>query len=159
MDARLSGDGIPGLGGDAHSIRNAGGIVSDDAIHLLVISQRLPGTRERPCPHPPPDCDMLSFGDDQVKATVEAETGLTPLFALHAFVDLDRGVRLAVARIRGARWCRTSRRPRLRLRGCRGRLAEVLDANAGPSGVIDFEPHGTTRKPIGTRRSSTRRRP
>jgi carbonic anhydrase len=81
MDARLSVYGILGLReGDAHVIRNAGGVVTDDVIRSLTISQRLLGTREVILIHHT-DCGMLTFKDDEVKADIEAETGLRPPFA------------------------------------------------------------------------------
>jgi len=99
MDARLNVHGLLGLReGDAHVIRNAGGVVSDDAIRSLLISQRLLGTREIVLIHHT-DCGMLTFGDDDVKAAVEADTGLRPPFALEAFRDLDDDVRQSIRRI------------------------------------------------------------
>jgi carbonic anhydrase len=86
MDACLNVHGILGLEAqDAGVIRTAGGVVSDDAIGSLLASQRLLG--EIVLIHHT-DCGMLTFGDDEVKAAVGAETGLTPPFALEAFADL-----------------------------------------------------------------------
>jgi len=100
MDARLNVYGALGLQeGDAHVIRNAGGVVSEDAIRSLVISQRLLGTREIVLIHHS-DCGMLTFSDDEVKAAIEADTGLRPSFALEAFPDLERDVRQSIARIK-----------------------------------------------------------
>jgi len=100
MDARLNVYGALGLQeGDAHVIRNAGGVVSEDAIRSLVISQRLLGTREIVLIHHS-DCGMLTFSDDEVKAAIEADTGLRPSFALEAFTDLERDVRQSIARIK-----------------------------------------------------------
>ena len=100
MDARLNVYGLLGLrGGDAHVIRNAGGVVSDDVIRSLTISQRLLGTREVILVHHT-DCGMLTFEDDAVKADIEAETGLRPPFALEAFADLEQDVRQSIARIK-----------------------------------------------------------
>ena len=100
MDARLDPHRILGLEeGDAHVIRNAGGVVSDDVIRSLVISQRLLGTREIVLIHHT-DCGMLTFRDDDVKDTIEADTGLRPAFALEAFRDLEGNVRQSMARIR-----------------------------------------------------------
>ncbi len=102
MDARLDVHRIMGLGeGDAHVIRNAGGVVSDDAIRSVVISQRLLGTREIALIHHT-DCGMLTFRDDEVKDAIEADTGLRPAFALEAFGDLERDVRQSIARIRSS---------------------------------------------------------
>ena len=99
MDARLDVHRILGLEeGDAHVIRNAGGVVSDDAIRSLVISQRLLGTREIVLIHHT-DCGMLTFRDDDVKDAIEAETGLRPAFALEAFGDLELDVRQSMSRI------------------------------------------------------------
>jgi carbonic anhydrase len=100
MDARLNVYGALGLHeGDAHVIRNAGGVVSEDAIRSLVISQHLLGTREIVLIHHS-DCGMLTFSDDEVKAAIEADTGLRPSFALEAFTDLERDVRQSIARIK-----------------------------------------------------------
>ncbi|MYH69702.1 MAG: carbonic anhydrase [Gammaproteobacteria bacterium] len=100
MDARLDPHRILGLEeGDAHVIRNAGGVVSEDVIRSLVISQRLLGTREIVLIHHT-DCGMLTFRDDDVKDTIEADTGLRPAFALEAFRDLEGNIRQSMARIR-----------------------------------------------------------
>ena len=100
MDARLNVPALLGIGeGDAHVIRNAGGVVGDDAIRSLVISQRLLGTREVMLIHHT-DCGMLTFRDDEVKDAIEADTGLRPSFALEAFGDLEGDVRQSMARIR-----------------------------------------------------------
>ena len=100
MDARLNVPALLGIGeGDAHVIRNAGGVVGDDAIRSLVISQRLLGTREVMLIHHT-DCGMLTFRDDEVKDAIEADTGLRPSFALEAFGDLEGNVRQSIARIR-----------------------------------------------------------
>ena len=100
MDARLDVHGLLGLElGDAHVIRNAGGVVSDDALRSLVISQRLLGTEEIVLIHHT-DCGMLTFRDDDVKDGILADTGLRPSFALEAFGDLDDDVRQSIGRIR-----------------------------------------------------------
>jgi carbonic anhydrase len=102
MDARLNPYGMLGLQeGDAHVIRNAGGVVTDDVIRSLLISQRLLGTSEVVLIHHT-DCGMLTFRDDEVKAAVEADTGLRPPFALEAFSDLDQDVRQSIARIKAS---------------------------------------------------------
>ena len=99
MDARLDTHKLLGLEeGDAHVIRNAGGVVSDDVLRSLVISQRLLGTREIVLIHHT-DCGMLTFRDDDVKDAILADTGLRPSFALEAFGDLDEDVRQSMARI------------------------------------------------------------
>jgi carbonic anhydrase len=99
MDARLNPYGLLGLSeGEAHVIRNAGGVVTDDVIRSLSISQRLLGTHEIILIHHT-DCGMLTFSDDQVKAQIEADTGIRPPFALEAFPDADQDVRQSIARI------------------------------------------------------------
>jgi carbonic anhydrase len=99
MDARLNVYGALGLHeGDAHVIRNAGGVVTDDAIRSLVISQRLLGTREIILIHHT-DCGMLTFRDDEVTAAIEADTGVRPPFALEAFPDPAQDVRQSIRRI------------------------------------------------------------
>jgi carbonic anhydrase len=99
MDARLNPYGLLGLAeGDAHVIRNAGGVVTEDVIRSLAISQRLLGTREIILIHHT-DCGMLTFKDDDVKAAIEADTGIRPSFALEAFPDADADVVQSVARI------------------------------------------------------------
>ena len=102
MDARLNPYGLLGLSeGDAHVIRNAGGVVTDDAIRSITISQRLLGTREIILIHHT-DCGMLTFRDDEVKAKVEADTGIRPHFALEAFEDEYADVRQSIARIKAS---------------------------------------------------------
>jgi len=99
MDARLNVYGLLGLGeGDAHVIRNAGGVVTDDAVRSIAISQRLLGTREIILIHHT-DCGMLTFTDDEVKAQIKADTGIRPPFALEAFPDVDDDVRQSIQRI------------------------------------------------------------
>ncbi|HXY94158.1 MAG TPA: carbonic anhydrase [Acidimicrobiia bacterium] len=99
MDARLDPARVLGLEeGDAHVIRNAGGVVTDDVIRSLAISQRLLGTEEVILIHHS-DCGMLTFRDDDVKAQITADTGIRPPFALEAFSDLDEDVRQSAARI------------------------------------------------------------
>ena len=99
MDARLDVHNILGLQeGEAHVIRNAGGVATDDAIRSLVISQRLLGTNEIILIHHT-DCGMLTFKDDDVKGKIEAEVGIRPAFALEAFGDLEADVKQSIARI------------------------------------------------------------
>jgi carbonic anhydrase len=99
MDARLNVYGLLGLReGDAHVIRNAGGVVADDVIRSLVISQRLLGTDEIILIHHS-DCGMLTFTDDAVKAEIAADCGIRPSFALDSFVDVDDDIRQSIARI------------------------------------------------------------
>ena len=100
MDARLDPARVLGLSeGDAHVIRNAGGVASDDAIRSLTISQRLLGTREIVVIHHT-DCGMETFSDDQLKATIVAETGQRPAFAFEAFPDARADVLQTIRRIR-----------------------------------------------------------
>lgn len=102
MDARLDTHALLGIGvGDAHVIRNAGGVVTDDAIRSLTISQRLLGTTSIMLIHHT-DCGMLTFRDDDLKDVIEAETGIRPSFAMEAFPDLDGDVRQSIARIKAS---------------------------------------------------------
>ena len=102
MDARLNPFGLLGLAeGDAHVIRNAGGVVTEDVIRSLAISQRLLGTTEVILIHHT-DCGMLTFKDDDVKAQIEQETGIRPSFALEAFPDVDADIRQSLARIQAS---------------------------------------------------------
>jgi carbonic anhydrase len=99
MDARLNVYCILGLKeGDSHVIRNAGGVVTDDEIRSLAISQRLLGTREIILIHHT-DCGMLTFTDDDFRGSIEAETGIKPPWAAEAFSDLDADVRQSIRRI------------------------------------------------------------
>lgn len=100
MDARLDVYRLLGLKlGEAHVIRNAGGVVTDDALRSLVISQRLLGTREIVLVHHT-DCGMLTFKDDAVKDQITQDVGIRPRFALEAFPDPDEDVRQSIARLR-----------------------------------------------------------
>ena len=102
MDARLNVYGILGLNeGDAHVIRNAGGVITDDEIRSLAISQRLLGTSEIILIHHT-DCGMLTFTDDGFKASIQEETGLKPAWAAEAFGDPDTDVRQSIARIKAS---------------------------------------------------------
>src|SRR4051812_43310663 len=102
MDARLIPTKVLGLQeGDAHVIRNAGGVVTDDAIRSLAISQRLLGTEEIILIHHT-DCGMLTFKDDEFKASIQQETGIKPEWAAEAFGDLDEDVRQSIARIKAS---------------------------------------------------------
>src|ERR1700760_3877827 len=99
MDARLDVYRILGLAeGEAHVIRNAGGVVTDDVIRSLAISQRLLGTREVILIHHT-DCGMLTFTDDDFKRAIQEETGVKPPWAAEAFPDLADDVRQSVRRI------------------------------------------------------------
>jgi carbonic anhydrase len=100
MDARLDVHAMLGLElGDAHVIRNAGGVITDDEIRSLLISQRLLGTTEIILIHHT-GCGMLTFTDDEVAAGVEADTGVKPPFALESFPDLEGNVRESIERIK-----------------------------------------------------------
>ena len=100
MDARLNPYGLLGLSeGDAHVIRNAGGVITADELRSLAISQRLLGTKEIILIHHT-DCGMLTFTDDEFRAQILAETGVKPAWAPEAFNDLDTDVRQSIARIK-----------------------------------------------------------
>jgi carbonic anhydrase len=102
MDARLNPHALLGLHeGDAHVIRNAGGVVTDDEIRSLSISQRLLGTREIILIHHT-DCGMLTFGDDEFRRQVQQETGIKPEWAAEAFDDVEEDVRQSIARIKSS---------------------------------------------------------
>jgi carbonic anhydrase len=102
MDARLNPYGLLGLQeGDAHIIRNAGGVVTDDEIRSLSISQRLLGTEEIILIHHT-DCGMLTFTDDAFKRSVQDDVGIKPEWAAEAFEDLDEDVRQSIARIKAS---------------------------------------------------------
>ena len=102
MDARVNPSLIFGLQeGDAHVIRNAGGVVTDDEVRSLAISQRLLGTTEVILIHHT-DCGMLTFTDDAFKRSIQDETGIKPPWAAEAFTDLDEDVRQSVARIKAS---------------------------------------------------------
>lgn len=99
MDARLDVYRILGLkDGDAHVIRNAGGVITDDEIRSLAISQRLLGTREIILIHHT-DCGMLTFTDDEFKRQIQEETGIKPEWAAESFTDLEEDVRQSLRRI------------------------------------------------------------
>jgi carbonic anhydrase len=102
MDARLNPYALLGLKeGDAHIIRNAGGVVTDDEIRSLAISQRLLGTEEIILIHHT-DCGMLTFTDDEFKRSVQDDVGIKPEWAAEAFPDLDEDVRQSIARIQAS---------------------------------------------------------
>ena len=125
MDARLIPTRVLGLDeGDAHVIRNAGGVVTDDTIRSLAISQRLLGTEEIILIHHT-DCGMLTFKDEDFKRSIQEETGIKPAWAAEAFGDVDEDVRQSLARIRSSPFD-----PRKNVRGFvyeveSGRLREV----------------------------------
>jgi carbonic anhydrase len=102
MDARL--DPVRALGlreGEAHVIRNAGGVATDDAVRSLVISQRLLGTESIVLVHHT-DCGMEGLDEDAVHADLRAETGLDPTFALMGFEDVEEDVRRTAASLRAS---------------------------------------------------------
>jgi carbonic anhydrase len=102
MDARLDPQALLGLQeGDAHVIRNAGGVITDDEIRSLAISQRLLGTEEIMLIHHT-DCGMLTFTDDELRRQIQDETGVKPGWAAEAFDDLDEDVRQSIARIKAS---------------------------------------------------------
>jgi carbonic anhydrase len=102
MDARLDVHKIRGLQeGDAHVIRNAGGVITDDEIRSLTISQRLLGTREIILIHHT-DCGMLTFSDDELKAQIHEDVGMKPHFSMESFSDLEEDVRQSMRRIQSS---------------------------------------------------------
>ena len=131
MDARLNPYGALGLEeGDAHVIRNAGGVVTDDEIRSLAISQRLLGTEEIILIHHT-DCGMLTFTDDDFKKSIQDDTGIKPEWAAEAFPDLDEDVS---SRSRASRRARSSRR--------RTRSAGSSTRSRPASCARSAEPHG-----------------
>ena len=99
MDARLNPSYLLGLEeGDAHVIRNAGGVITDDEIRSLSISQRLLGTEEIILIHHT-DCGMLTFQDDDFRRQIQEDTGIKPQWAAESFADLEEDVRQSKARI------------------------------------------------------------
>ena len=102
MDARVNPYGALGLQeGDAHVIRNAGGVITDNEIRSLAISQRLLGTEEIILVHHT-DCGMLTFTDDDFKRSIQDEVGIKPAWAAESFTDLDEDVRQSIARIKAS---------------------------------------------------------
>jgi carbonic anhydrase len=102
MDARLDVHKILGLKeGDAHVIRNAGGVITDDEVRSLTISQRLLGTREIILIHHT-DCGMLTFSEEELKAEIHEEVGMKPHFSMESFSDLEEDVRQSEARIQAS---------------------------------------------------------
>lgn len=100
MDARIDPARMFGLEpGDAHVLRNAGGVVTDDVLRSLLLSQRFLGSRAVMIIHHT-RCGVLNLSDDKVKAELQAELGIRPSFALEGFTDLDADVRQSIARIR-----------------------------------------------------------
>ena len=102
MDARLETGALLSLvEGDAHVIRNAGGVVTDDVVRSLTISQRLLGTREIMLIHHT-DCGMLTFTDENLKQQILADTGIKPPFAMESFTDLEADVRQSIERVKAS---------------------------------------------------------
>jgi carbonic anhydrase len=102
MDARVNPYGALGLHeGDAHVIRNAGGVITENEIRSLAISQRLLGTEEIILIHHT-DCGMLTFTDDEFKRSIQDDVGIKPAWAAEAFTDLDEDVRQSIARIKAS---------------------------------------------------------
>src|SRR5580704_9893039 len=102
MDARLNVYALLGLGdGEAHVIRNAGGVVTDDVIRSLTISQRLLGTREIMLIHHT-DCGLAKTTEDKFKGAIEAETGIRPPWAVEAFTDAAADVRQSIGRLKAS---------------------------------------------------------
>jgi carbonic anhydrase len=100
MDSRLDVFAALGLGvGEAHVLRNAGGVITDDVIRSLAISQRRLGTREVMLIHHT-DCGMQSLTDDGFRAELQEATGVAPAFAIESFTDLDANVRQSILRVR-----------------------------------------------------------
>jgi carbonic anhydrase len=100
MDSRLDVFAALGLGdGEAHVLRNAGGVITDDVIRSLAISQRLLGTREVMLIHHS-DCGMQKISDDGFRAELQEATGTAPAFAIESFGDLDADVRQSILRVR-----------------------------------------------------------
>jgi carbonic anhydrase len=102
MDARIVPSRLLGIHeGDAHVIRNAGGVITDDEIRSLAISQRLLGTEEIILIHHT-DCGMLTFTDDDFKRAIQEETGIRPTWSVETFSDLEEDVRQPIARIQAS---------------------------------------------------------
>ncbi len=102
MDARLNVYGILGLReGEAHVIRNAGGVVTDDEIRSLAISQRLLGTREIMLIHHT-DCGMQKTTEEEFKGAIESETGIRPPWAVETFGDAAQDVRQSIGRLKAS---------------------------------------------------------
>ena len=100
MDARVDVFSALGLrDGDAHVLRNAGGVITDDVIRSLAISQRVLGTRHIMLIHHT-DCGMQKLSDDGFRAELQRETGVAPAFAVESFSDVDADVRQSLLRVR-----------------------------------------------------------
>jgi carbonic anhydrase len=100
MDSRLDVFAALGLGdGEAHVLRNAGGVITDDVIRSLAVSQRRLGTRETMLIHHT-DCGMQKLSDDGFRAELQEATGVSPAFAIESFADVDADVRQSILRVR-----------------------------------------------------------
>jgi carbonic anhydrase len=100
MDSRLDVFAALGLAdGEAHVLRNAGGVITDDVIRSLAISQRRLGTREVMLIHHT-DCGMLKVTDDGFRSELQEQTGVAPAFAIESFADIDADVRQSILRVR-----------------------------------------------------------
>jgi carbonic anhydrase len=100
MDSRLDVFGVLGLGhGEAHVLRNAGGVITDDVIRSLAVSQRRLGTREVMLIHHT-DCGMQKLSDDGFRNELREATGVAPSFAIESFLDVDADVRQSILRVR-----------------------------------------------------------
>ncbi len=100
MDSRLDVFAALGLGdGEAHVLRNAGGVITDDVIRSLAISQRRLGTRETMLIHHT-DCGMQKVSDDGFRAELQKDTGVAPAFAIESFTDVEENVRQSILRVR-----------------------------------------------------------
>jgi carbonic anhydrase len=100
MDSRIDSFRIFGLdSGEAHILRNAGGLVTDDVLRSLVLSQRLLQTREVILMHHT-NCGLHGADEPALRAEIAADTGSAPPYAFGAFDDIDEAVRSAIARVR-----------------------------------------------------------
>jgi carbonic anhydrase len=137
MDARLNVYALLGLNeGEAHVIRNAGGVITADEIRSLSISQRLLGTEEIILIHHT-DCGMLTFTDDGFKSGIEAEIGVKPEWAAEAFPDLAQDVRQSIARIKASPFIpRTGAVRGFIFDVATGRLNEVAGAADAPVHIV-----------------------
>jgi carbonic anhydrase len=100
MDSRLDVFAALGLReGEAHILRNAGGVITDDVIRSLAVSQRRLGTREVMLIHHT-DCGMQALTDDGFRAELQQATGLAPSFAIESFTHLEANLRQSILRVR-----------------------------------------------------------
>ena len=126
MDARINVFDVLGLGtGDAHIIRNAGGLATDDAIRSLVISQQLLGTEEVIVVEHT-ECGLLGFDDETIRRRIADQTGISVDMPLHAFPDLESNLRAQVERIRSHPWIKDAAVSGLVYEVETGRLRYVL---------------------------------